>query len=1571
MSQDIDRIINMYNRNYLETKDSNGQYIMSIISKIKDPLTKIKMLQSMAPTMFAISGGHPILNKLSAVAMGSNAITGDSYLKRMDQQAQLKAVNRLERQIGYSNATGDTAFRTITGINNLGMSIGVAGSIAKGLGQAGVIPNVLQNVNPLLLMGAMQGGKGLGTIAAGAAGGLGGLGTALGAGGAGMMGMMNPAMLGVMAMMAMNMTGSKVTDMMKNAGSTNIRKFRASVNLHLTAGTQLELEFSNMVQISSQIKMMTNMNLLTPAETLQANILMMIESHTSVLAPMLAEMKNETEKKQKLGANAGQNVASDFFSEDGLLTLQNQKGTRKNPNFIQRGARHFAQFATNLSSVIDVFGQIGNTLSGKSSTQLFNESNRQSHTIDANQKFSDKYGIAVSMVNTLHTSSAEVLSKADTFEAKHISILAGIYELSRYQGHELLSIRRDGLGVERPGHTGDLAKMRIEEESDAEELETFGKMIDEMMGYIPLWHTISGSAKMVMAGYENMQELILGSKNADGSRTRNNPFTSMLREMGDVFTKSFTQTITDEGSLRDTIGATKLSSSELMARYLSGDYIKQMTDLVNYNRESAHYLKYLAERESARSSSIDRLSDYQAEEALQMDEFSGKLLNKKQMRKRNNAIGKKLRAAIRGVAPNGFLGELMAVLGLTSEDKAEEYNIRKFNHVNELYAQFGNTGGYRGRPRGFAKGGDTGEAAPGTKPDATGEKPVGIVHENEFVINKKDAQNEYVRSVINSMGLSSGKIPETSEQKAKAIHAEEVQANEAINVAKQTDIQTGMVKFLKQIAEYTGIMANPKKPTPKPDDWNLGDLLSLLSLGGAIAGLIAGWKEIKDMVKDNAAILATLAAGLSIPLATKFMSKYLPGAAAGAVALKNGAVALKNGASALKQGTLNAAAGTKFGNIAGIHGPAMPPAPSSSLLDKAKGWTSKAWTGMQSGESLLSMKNVIGAGGKFLSKSAPMLAIMGAFDYFTQDDLNTDGTEKSVGDKLEHTAEFIGSQTGMIIGSVIGGALGGKIAKTPGMIIGSIAGGMLGQKVQDKIEDWWASYGKEEGSTEVLSFEEKGIKFLKANTGSMIGTGIGMFLGRKFGKYGSMIGGMIGGFIGEKVQDAVSSIVEGLSPSTWNITEALGGIADISAGMIGAKLGFAIGGPMGALLGGILTMLLWDGAKALWDKVTAEPKPIGTAESRSVLDAKLKLNQTQDKLNSLIEGRAAIENNKNLDPTKKEKILKAFDLNIAEKKEELEKDQANLSNLNHSTYAKEKTSYMYAAHANKFFTEEVKDKNGKVLSGDDWALNRLMAMKFSESDAKNMLATARAHGMSPAALLAITSQEAGGNTYAFHNNPGPNGSIKSTDFGMYQFNDKARLADLSKNKEIQAYLKSKNKKVTPGDGYALGKAMLGDPILQTKIISMDFEARGKNIKTFIEEYNSNDTQATNQKLHDFYDANIHYGTANSTPVPSTQTSAGQAAKDLEKKAQAELNKKQTNKEKIANEEMISKKESDQKLGVISSQLAAANEHLANMSAKQSALVEAADKASTLWKYIEEVYSTPKFNDAQFSAITIR
>lgn len=1543
----LEETLAKFNQDHQDAKESSfTNSLMQQISSMANKLNALKMVQALAPASTMLSANNPYFNPIMATAMASNAFKNPgAHLNQMNQYNQLKGMRSVERKIQYDNAWGDSAARTSIGLNNVGSTVGITGSLVKAAGMAGYMPDVLHGVNPLTLMGLMQGGKGTGTLAAGLMGGPGSLGSMIGAGAAGGM---PAALMGTMAMLAMNMAGGKLNSAMLNAGSFAPKKFRADVSLSLQNGHQLELEHSSMVQISSQIKMMTNQNMLSPGEALHANILMLIESHTSVLGPILAELRNADEIKNKSGGNAGQNVANDMFGEDGLMTLRNQRGTTRQPNIFQRGLAKFAQTSLNLNSIVDIFGQIGNTLSGKSSVALFNDANRKQGDADANQEFSNKFGVSVTFTQIIHTSASEVLDKANTFEAKQISILAGVYELNRFQAHELLSIRRDGLGVDRPGHTGELARMRLQE-ADSPVEDSLLTMIDEMLGYIPLWHTISGSAKMVMAGYENVKEMVTGGTN---------PFKEMFKAIGRSITGTFSTVDHDEGSLRATIGATKLSPSELMARYLSGDYIKQMTLLVNFNREQAHYLKYLANAEARKRGGRGAfVSGPDHGEETTLDEFSGNLITSAQRRKRDNDIGRKLGEHLNSTQPQGLMGLLLApfMSNRSRGAMSERVAIEDLGHVSELYNQFGNTRGYRaGRVagRGFAKGtGDTGKAAPGTSADHTGEKPVGVVHENEAVVPGIDKKPSWFRSILNSMlPSSSPKAKLTSTETANLIHSKEVQESDHQNNLIQTETQTGMLGYLKKIFGVNEEIAkNTKKDPKKGGDWELADLMKLIALGAGLATMIAYMDDIKKFLGEQGLALAAIASVLGL----KNILTKLP--ILGAMA------------SGAKGAIMNAAAGTAMGRAAGIHGPALPP---MNLADKIK---TMAGSAVQSGKEALGKGNAFLSGGLKAAGRAGLMgaAITGAFEFFTQDDLNVDGTPKSFWDKLKFAGEKVLGQTGTLIGGAIGMGLGAMTPVPGGALIGSIAGGLLGDYIQTKVVSWWDNYGKAKPTDKPLSFKDKAIKFLSSNVGAMIGGGIGVLIGTPGGPIGMTAGGIIGAILGDKVQTAVGNIVDGLSADKWDITKALGGVADIGAGMIGAKLGFAIGGPMGALLGGVLTMLLWDGAKALWDKVTVDNnKPISNAETRAVMDASLQVDKMQSDLATLKNSRTLYANNPNLSKDQKAKILKGIDNAIKIKEGELSAAQDSLSKLNSDAYNKYQKEYTYGAKTDKFFTEKVLGRDGKELRGDKWAINRLMSMKFSEAEATSMIREARAQGMSPTALLAITSQEAGGKTKAINSN-NKNGTI---DYGMYQFNGAARLTDLSRRPELREDLKRLG--IQPGNGNALGKAMLGDPILQTKIMALDYKSRGGNITKYIKGYNPYDVKGTNQKFWNLNEANKHYDgeliTTPPTPVPDNKQKTSTAKIKEQVKEQAQIQKDKQDMSQATHRELIEKIDAQNVLiASTNQQLAVSNEYSAAQAEQLAKLRQDQEQAKTLWDYIETVYKAPQFNDLQFAPILAR
>lgn len=1145
-SQEINKLLERFNRSKQEAEDNViANSIMDAVSQIAKPLGKLKLAQQLAPTLAGATG----LGPLPAIAMASTAFRDPfAHIKQLDQRAQQRVINTIEKRPGYNNAVGDTAARSAMGLNNLGLSLGTSGALLKAAGMAGYTPNILENVNPLLLMGAMQGGKGVGTFAAGAAGGFKGLGALFGAGtGAGTLGAINPALLGFAAMMALNIGGSKLNTMMLNAGSTKLNQFRANTTLNLRSGFELEMHHSNMVNITSQIKLLQNIGQLSPAEALHAQILMLIESHTSVIPLMVEEILNAREIKDKSGGNAGQNAVSEFFGEDGLLPLYNQRGTKLQPNFIQRWAKEFARSSSNVASILDIFGQIGNTLSGKSSVAEFNKANRKFTDMNADQAFSDKFGIAVSMVNTIHTSAAEVLSKAQTFEAKQIAILSGMYELNRFQAHELLSIRRDGMGVDRPGHAGELAKLRVQEEMDGEDPESLGRLVDEMLGYLPLWHTISGSAKMVMAGYNNIKDLVTGTST---------PFSNMMKDIRNAITETFTSIDQDEGSLRNTIGATILAPADLMARYLSGDYVKQMTELVEYNRAQAHYLKYLATDASSRSKiPLTRLN---TRAAVQLDEFSGKLMTDKEFEERDNAIGKKLAEALTSTSPNGLMGVLttMFIDKDKQKERAEDYATTNFKHIEELWKQFGSTSGYL-NGRGFDEGGKTGKASPGTKPDSSGHKPVGIVHEDEYVVPKWYAdKNKDLMGMLEKDRTN--RTSQTSTMLADALHSKEVEETKLNNELKQTETQTGMLGFLKKISEgIDGVnhkLLHPK--TPVNDD--LWDALKLI---GAGLGGLALLNQLKDLLGEHTGLLAAIGAALGLPIAARLLKSIPPGLISGAAA---GAAA---GYSKFKTDW------SKGKYSFTQHGPALPDGMKPSKWDSIKNFAQQhgSMDNLKGG-----LKDSLKLGGKALLKTGPLALLFGGIDYFLQSDVDENGNQRTIGDKLSSVGKDFLDNAGAILGSVILGGLG-AIAPIPGgAIIGSVLGGIAGSYIQEKFTDYWKSYAQHKDGTNATTGEK--IKtFLKNNVGAVMGAGIGAGLGFVFG--GGPIGGaagiIIGGLIGAGVHNVISKITTTISEFDFGAASSkLGDWAseNIPGVEQGAKVGRLIFGdnPFGSFIGGLI-----------------------------------------------------------------------------------------------------------------------------------------------------------------------------------------------------------------------------------------------------------------------------------------------------------------------------------------------------------------------------------------------------------------
>jgi hypothetical protein len=1245
MSQNIDEIRARYERELREMEESKiASTIMDSAGSLAQKLSLLKMLSAMGHSALpgvANATSSPIMQHMGAVGMGATALRdlATGYKTQQQNQANIKTIATLRSRVGYQNSGGDIAALSNMGLINIGKSIGTTGAAIKAAGALGYMPDILHDVSPLTLMGAMSGGKGLGMFSAGMMGGAGNIGSLLGAGTKGaLLGSMPPALMGIMTMMALNMAGGKLSKMMDAAGSYNIKRFTANTNMQLHNGMQLEIQHSNMIQIQGQLRLLQGLGQLTPAEALMVNVLMLIESHTSVLAPMAEEVINAREYKDVGGANSGQNVASEKFGEDGYAAIYNQKGTRRAPNMLQKAAQSFAQFGQNLKSVVSIGDQIGNTLSGKSSVELFNRANRKRHEMDAKQEFSEKFSISVAFTDLLHTSAAQVLQSSDSYYSKSISLAAGMYEGIRYLGHELLSIRKDGFGIARPGHAGDLLKRTLQEEDHPDmPFESLWQGLDEMLGYIPGWHTLSGGFKMGRKGIKNIHNAWKGV-DSDGNPT-DSFWNRAKKELKNYMASTYSNPEQDEGTLRTAIGANRLSKSDLMSSYLSGDFVNQVTKLVNYNAEQAHYLKFLAEMESKRQRRGNKLGVFQADEDRTMDEFSGKLMTADEIRARNKTIKDKLRRELGQTLPNSTMGMIFEQLaGRRAVSRSREYAYNNFNHIRDLVNEFDPLMAHMASGgRGFNDGGDTGKAKPGTKPDSSGEKPVGVVHEDEHVIPKWQVSKfpEMVSFLEadrrNHLGLAGGN--ETDLQKAQAQEQKDAQAKAFINEEAQTEelkknntAQTEQIRWLARIASFL----DPKTKKERGDDNFLTSMplmLGAFGLAAALSKMNDKYKSLTDMVRGHLAVSGMILAAV-VGKTASFLVNKIPG-------LKNfgGSIMDMVNARHIKEATLKAEADKTKEHLKGkmdainsaqdhldrvnateAKSKAAKEAKQQAIFDanvqlneakakmseaasahgenvkkleehKEKGnWFKQVRTntkatlkeaGRAAGRAAVSANSYLGGKVAGMGK-AGLLALGGdaVLGYLMEPDTDPKtGKDRSFLDKIKSVSGNLIKDAGSILGGAAGFAIGGY----PGMMVGS----MIGKLAQDKFQDWFKQFETNSDGSEATTWEAIS-NMVKNNLGITIGAGVGGILGTYLlPGLGSVLGAGIGGILGNYAEAGIVKISKAISNFDFKgAAKKTGGwlkenMPGVKEGMKVSSMIFGEDSIIGMLIGGILGSVIF------------------------------------------------------------------------------------------------------------------------------------------------------------------------------------------------------------------------------------------------------------------------------------------------------------------------------------------------------------------------------------------------------------
>ena len=546
--------------------------------------------------------GGDILSTVSQVSaaalLGLNAPQSGKNTAMMQKQAYQRKLNALA-------GSG-------TGFGDVKASAGNISSNIMQLGKAGFFANSLINPSSHALSGFMSPGMaaaktfgGVGALGSTTASGLGSVAgmLGLGSGATSAIAAANPVMMGMLAMMAATKGGKALYNYTQKDSSTNVTIDRRMMITRGTSPHELEHDYGNTDTLRMQIVRLQNMGQLKPSESLIANILAMIEGHTSVLPYIAAEAVDRESRKNKEGGAAGHNILNEKFGDNGDIIPVD--GNLKKQSLLSRIFTSLELGTSNLANTFDPRTYLSAIFQGKSVTEMYNAANSKEKGVDAlksEEQFAAKTGTSTSLVQAIHTTPSQIMAKADTFEAKQLSVLGLISEINRFSAHELLKIRMDGFGITNSSTHGLLAQIRdlnfakdAADQSYFEDLLTFA---DNKLGYIPGYNVLSGTVKMAKSGSDWMKDMFLGDRTGEKDENGND-IRKKNRSISKVFTDWLTNDVKNdlldsENQLRSEVGAVELGPQELMANYLGKAYPDRFELLLKYNLSQMESLQALA-----------------------------------------------------------------------------------------------------------------------------------------------------------------------------------------------------------------------------------------------------------------------------------------------------------------------------------------------------------------------------------------------------------------------------------------------------------------------------------------------------------------------------------------------------------------------------------------------------------------------------------------------------------------------------------------------------------------------------------------------------------------------------------------------------------------------------------------------------------------------------------------------------------------------------------------------------------------------------------------------------------------
>ena len=238
-----------------------------------------------------------------------------------------------------------------------------------------------------------------------------------------LVGMLNPTLMG--ATIAAQLGGG----LMKARKLSRIQARRQSKE-------QIERENSLSTTLESQLNLLAGRNEISAADQLKIRLGMWTEAHTSVLPLIFNELKYKNEQKEK-------NIMGSSENYDELLYGKQRGVVGGALNSIEDGLMRF-------NATYNPLVQLSNFLLGGFKTPKAFIEELRNYDGDEKQYVrseSMRMGISADTFRLMGTDSNQLTSGADAYEMKMYLLNAGQFDIQRMIAKELLTIRKNGLGV--------------------------------------------------------------------------------------------------------------------------------------------------------------------------------------------------------------------------------------------------------------------------------------------------------------------------------------------------------------------------------------------------------------------------------------------------------------------------------------------------------------------------------------------------------------------------------------------------------------------------------------------------------------------------------------------------------------------------------------------------------------------------------------------------------------------------------------------------------------------------------------------------------------------------------------------------------------------------------------------------------------------------------------------------------------------------------------------------------------------------------------------------------------------